>query len=595
MEKFLDPRALLRICWRRKWLIIVPGTVVVAAALAVAFLSPPIYRSEATIIIETQDVPEDLVPSLNSDYVERRFDSLTRQILLTDNLLRLINRYDLYAAERDELSPTLLAERMRDDIVTTIVSTEVNDPNSGVSREITVAFEVSFDYRDPEKARRVNDELVSSYLAAHIEDRRDVASQATTFFENERQDVEERIAALDQEFSAFKTANQEYLPTEIAFSRQLLANVEQQLQLLDRDIRSLREREGFLTTELALTEEFDTPSLGGRELTPEARLELALSDLATARARYTATHPDVVRAEREVRSLQSMVGQRGGGLGLAERESALVGELAALRERYTGDHPDVLAAERQLSSLREAIAASRSQDGSTSGRATPRNPAYVQLRAQLNSVRSERAAIEQQYAKLLDDRLRLQETLSRAPSVENEYMRLERELANAIADRDVLADKEATAQLSSALEAEAIGERLVLAEPASTPLSPVSPNKKLILALGLVLAAGSSSAAVALAELLDRSVRSASDLARLLGDTPLVSIPSILSPADRQRSWVMRLIVVVVAIGVGVGALALVNTRLVPLDVLGYQAMNSVEAWVTEKFPTARSSSDGVP
>ena len=588
MDLSLHPRDLLRVLWRRKWFFVVPGTIVGVAALALAFLLPPTYRSEATILIEEQEIPDDLVPSLVTDYIDRRLDVLTRRILVTGNLMRIAENFELYPDEREIMTRTDLAERMRDDIDTSIISTEVNDPSGGRANDMTVAFEIAFEYRDPVKARRVTDELASLYLSTNLETRRTIANQTMNFFASARDQIEERIARLEENLTDFKVENREFLPEEVAFARQQLANYEQQLQTLERDLRSLRERQGFLSTQLALTEEFEPPELaGGTGTTPESQLELLRAELATARARYSANHPDVRRLEREVRSLRATVGERSGAVALRDRDSALVAELASLRERYTPEHPDVRRVERELASVRAELGRAEDAGASASTAGLARNSAYVELSAQLNSVESEIRAIEEQRAQVMGDRVELQEMLARAPVVERQYLRLQRELESAIADRDALAEKEATAQLSGALEAEAVSERLVLADSAMIPTDPIRPNKKLILGLGLILAVSSSGFSVFLAESLDRSVRSVRELGRLLGDTPLAAIPTIVSPAQKRRIWLGRLAALGGVVVLVAGGLTWMHHRVVPLDVLMYQAQTSVEGWMTTTFPDA--------
>ena len=46
---------------RRKWFIVVPWLVILCIASVVAYILPPVYQSKATILIESQQVPEDLV------------------------------------------------------------------------------------------------------------------------------------------------------------------------------------------------------------------------------------------------------------------------------------------------------------------------------------------------------------------------------------------------------------------------------------------------------------------------------------------------------------------------------------------------------
>jgi uncharacterized protein involved in exopolysaccharide biosynthesis len=572
---------------RRKWWFVVPATAILALAVLLLFVLPPVYRSKATILIESQDIPEALVPALVGDYIDRRLDVLTRRVLLRDNLLQLANRFDLYAEQRRYLTQPELAERMRKDIAVNVLSTEVDDPRTGRTGDITVAFELSFDYPDPDAARRVVDELVSLYLATNQQRRRQVIEETTAFFASERAALERRIVDLEEMLAAFRKENAELLPRQAEFKQVQLGNVEQRLQDLRSGLRALEERQGFLKTQLALTEEFGTlTDLGMPGATPESQLEMARAELATARARYSANHPDVLRLEREVSSLEAVVGARGGVTALVAREAQLAAELGRLQERYTAEHPDVRRVSGQLDSVRASLEeAGGAAAGGASPGTRPRNSAYVQLSAQLNSVAAEIRAVKEQIVELEDARGRLQAQLARAPVVEQEFLQLNRRLETALEERDAVAEKERTAGLSGSLEASAIGEQFVLAEPATVPREPVRPSETLILALGLVLAVGGGGFSLAMVEMLDRSVRSTAHLTQILGDAPLVSIPKLASSREVRRRWTWRIgALVLVATGV-VAALVWIDRAVVPLIVVVYEIRNTVEAWLATTVP----------
>jgi hypothetical protein len=349
----------------------------------------------------------------------------------------------------------------------------------------------------------------------------------------------------------------------------------------------LQEREGFLQTQLALTDEFDTfEELGVPGSTPESKLELARAELAAARARYSASHPDIMRLEREVRSLQSIVGARSGVTQLVARETELAAELGQLQERYTSEHPDVRRVQGQLASVRESLEdVGGAVGGGGAAGMRQRNSAYVQLRAQLNSAQAEIRAITEQQRELEDVRSDLQAQLARAPRIEQELLELNRRLETAIEERDEVAEKARTAGLSGSLEASSIGEQFVLAEPATVPRKPVRPSEKLILALGLVLAVGGGGASVMAVEMLDRSVRSSVQLAKIVGETPLAMIPQLATVQENRRRWLLRLAVVALAVAGVVGVMVWVDRAVTPLIVVVYEIQNAVAAWLAANLP----------
>ena len=82
---------------------------VIAAVVAVAL--PPLYQSKATILVESQQIPSDLVRSTVTGYAEERIEVLRQQVMTRDNLLDIINKYGLFKASGGQLSPTDLVDK----------------------------------------------------------------------------------------------------------------------------------------------------------------------------------------------------------------------------------------------------------------------------------------------------------------------------------------------------------------------------------------------------------------------------------------------------------------------------------------------------
>jgi len=105
-------------------------------------------------------------------------------------------------------------------------------------------------------------------------------------------------------------------------------------------------------------------------------------------------------------------------------------------------------------------------------------------------------------------------------------------------------------------------------EPPLPPEKPISPNRVLILAAGLVLSLGAGLGAVVLKDALDPSIRGINDVRRLLSIPPLAAIPVIVTKRDATRkrrvtrySWQGGVLLIV---GLGVAVHFLVR----PLDIV---------------------------
>jgi succinoglycan biosynthesis transport protein ExoP len=136
--------------------------------------------------------------------------------------------------------------------------------------------------------------------------------------------------------------------------------------------------------------------------------------------------------------------------------------------------------------------------------------------------------------------------------------------------------KQTEAQVSQNLEAEHQGERFTMIEPPLPPEKPISPNRSLILMLGLIVSLSGGVGAAFTRDGLDASVRSAHDIRSLLSVPPLAVIPVIQTAAERRkyrRKVSYRWIGVIVCV---VALLAIVHVAVLPLDVLWFGLLRRI-------------------
>ena len=126
------------------------------------------------------------------------------------------------------------------------------------------------------------------------------------------------------------------------------------------------------------------------------------------------------------------------------------------------------------------------------------------------------------------------------------------------------------------METQRMGERFSLIEPPQLPASPAKPNRPVILVLGAILSFAFGGGSIAVAEVLDDTIRGRKTIMRLLQVPPLGAIPVILTEKDRRRKslkWIGILLSVLAVIAI---ALAVVNYFYEPLDVLWFTILNRI-------------------
>jgi uncharacterized protein involved in exopolysaccharide biosynthesis len=253
---------------------------------------------------------------------------------------------------------------------------------------------------------------------------------------------------------------------------------------------------------------------------------------------------------------------------------------AALAEavgRYSPEHPDRIRLQREVDTLQAQAAASAAAQpagSSPAGGKTPAkdadNPAYVQIQAQLSATNNDLAALDDQMAKLRTRSEDYQRNVSLAPQVEQQYRELARDYDNTRLKYQEIRSKQSEAKTAQNLESDRKGERFTLIDPPLPPEEPVSPNRKLILAAGLILSVGLAAAVLWLLEKVDVSVRGRLDLHKLTGVPPLVLVPHIATDAElRTNKRRMRLAVGGVMASLCV-AVALAHFFYQPLDVMWF-------------------------
>ena len=114
--KKYTPEDLLRIAWRRRWVVVVPFVVIATSTFVVARLLPDRYRASTVIMVVPQRVPESYVRSTVTTRIEDRLQTISQQIMSRTRLERVINELQLYTRERQRLPMEDVVEQMRRDV-----------------------------------------------------------------------------------------------------------------------------------------------------------------------------------------------------------------------------------------------------------------------------------------------------------------------------------------------------------------------------------------------------------------------------------------------------------------------------------------------
>jgi len=311
--------------------------------------------------------------------------------------------------------------------------------------------------------------LSSLFLEENLKVREKTVREASSFLEEESRNVKNEMAEIDRKIAQYKEEHINELPELLQVNMQSLQNTEMNSDRLSEQMRGLREREGYLQSQLASIPQ-------SQEQMHKNRLEELQLQLTNLKTRFSDQYPDVIALKSEIAKLEAEEKGKGGGA-----QSAEIAD----------------------------------------------NPSYINLAAQLASTRSEIASVGKQIAANEEKIAYYRKLIEATPKVEEFYRTLISERDNLQHKYSELRQKHMQAQVAQGLEKNQQGERFSLIEPPLLPEKPSKPNRLAIILIGVVLGIGAGVGCAALQEFSDQSIRTPEALSRLTSCPVLVTIPEL--------------------------------------------------------------------
>jgi uncharacterized protein involved in exopolysaccharide biosynthesis len=272
------------ILWQRRYYVLACFLVMLTVGVIAAFGLPRTYRSTATLLVQSQDLPTTIVDSPTNGAVEQRIARIREQVLSRGDLIQLIEQNDLYPRERRTQPLSKIIEKMRHSTSVGALSSDIGQ-QSGTQNN-TIAIAMSFDYPDPGKAQAVLQSFVSKFLTMDSQDVEDQATLTVRFLQDQATKLQTQISDIEGKLTSLKARNGAALassgmPAVLdtgSFSAQIAALQNENRQLLAQSRRGNR----------------------------SDALSSAEAALAAAQAQYSDTHPDVIAAKERVKQLRAM-------------------------------------------------------------------------------------------------------------------------------------------------------------------------------------------------------------------------------------------------------------------------------------------------
>jgi polysaccharide chain length determinant protein (PEP-CTERM system associated) len=450
-----DIKKIINVFYVQKGMIITVFLVVLSLAAYLALSLPDIYRSSTVIFITPQKLPLSYVPSPVTSSIDQRIRVISQDILSRTRLEKILQELNLYP----QLSKmdTRVAKLRRNILIGADAVKDVRGADT---------FALSFEYTNPEKAMQVANRLGALFIDESSQRGQQQATGTTTFIGVEADRLRKELEGQETEVNLYKAQHRFELPEQLDANLRTLEQLRVEVQGNMLRLSSLQERKGSLERQVV--------EAGGRASVEDRKLQL--EDLLT---RYSEKHPDVVRLEKEIQSL----------------------EAEPKKQPQT--------------------------KGSTSTVRQVRNPVQQMLVKQIEDlnleINSVRAANELLRSRIATYQTRVEDTPVRAI----ELAKISRAYEITLKKYQDLQGKSIESQLSENMEKKQKGEQFQLVDRANLPQVPVAPNRLRIFLVGLAAALAGSFGLAFLQETLNTSFKRAEEL-RDYTDLPvLATIPAV--------------------------------------------------------------------
>lgn len=554
-----DIKGLIR---RQAKLFVVLFFLVMIVAMIFAVALPPIYRSQAVILIEAQQIPDEYVKSTITSYAEQRLEMLTREILRFSALKEIIREFELYPEHLEKGDVGSAIQEMKAAVEIDPISSK-----TGV-KSYTVAFNLSYEGEDPQKTFAVTDRLSKLYLEKEAEVREKQTAATTGFLENELANLKQQIDAHEKKISAFKQRHIAQLPGSAAANLSTLQRLEREVDQLNSRIRALQDRKIYLKGQLANIEplkpiQTDSGELAGN---PQERLRALRLNLIRARARLSDKHPDIRKMTSEIKKLENQVGKTDTTVVKVKQLRTLRAQLNGLKSSKGARHPDVINLAKQIDQLAKEVDVLLSEKTMADlSKQKPDNPAYINLMTQVVStdleVKNLMEDITNKNQSIQDYRGRVE----MAPVVEQEFNELTLDYNNAKKRYDEIAGKLLKSRVAQEMEVQQQGEHFTITDPAYVPSRPVKPNRFAIMLLGFVLATGAGLGGAAFREATDHTIKNSKDILKIEGLDLLTTMPYTPTSEENRHLLFKRLATTTWCIGIFGIVLVAVDRLVFPL------------------------------
>ena len=305
-QPWLSLPSILRTLWKQKLYLVGCAALVGCIAIYVVSKLPPVYYTEATVLVESQKIPEKYVSSTVSTDVQDRLATISQQLLSSDVLLKIINDVGLYRTERKNHLQEEVVEMMRADISIKL--------ERGWTGNRPGAFRVGYQGSDPNVVAAVATRLANLFVDENLKTRNNQAQGTFKFIEDQLTEAKKALDGLEAQVSKFKELHNGELPEQQSILSGTLSRLDTQLQGVQEATNRAQQNKILLESTLSSAEAGETalagalrpPETGNSESGSSAgqvapkKSAVLQAQLELLQTHYGEEYPDIKRLRQEI-------------------------------------------------------------------------------------------------------------------------------------------------------------------------------------------------------------------------------------------------------------------------------------------------------
>lgn len=440
--------AALRGMWRRRWIGLAVAWVVAVVGAVVVLRIPDRHEASARVYVDTQTVLKPLLSGLAvQPNVDEQISILARTLIARPNIEKIVRSSDLDIGVTTQVQKDKLVDS---------VTQRIKFAGSGREN----IFSVSYQDTDPNRAKRVVQDLLSLFVESGVGNKRRDSESA-------RQFIDEQIKGYEKKLEEAENRVKEYKIRNLGFTGSAGQDYFTRMSALSDEVSRLR-------TDLRVAEQ--TRDALKRELSGED--PVLLPEVNPGAGPAQASDLDV-RIATQAKALDELL------------------------RRYTDEHPDVVATRRLMTQLeqqkKQELDARRKAAAANPTRfSAATNPVFQQLKLSLADAEANVVALRTRLGEAEARLGQLKATAGRSHQVEAELLQLTRDYDILRKNYDQLVSRRESASIAEDVDVTARMAEFRIIEPPRISPKPIFPNRLALVPLVLALALGVG-AAVALA------------------------------------------------------------------------------------------------